>query len=417
MPHKPEPLTAATVKAAKPGRYGDGNGLYLVVKPTKARFWVFRYTMPGAKMREMGLGRAGADLAAVPLAEARKKAAALTIGVRGGIDPLMKRESEAAGKVVAAQAAAAKAVTFKQATAEYIESHKAGWKNAKHASQWANTLAAYAFPYFGSLAVSSVDTTHVLAALQPIWETKTETAGRVRGRIEVILDYAKAHGWRAGENPATWKGRLALALPARSKVTPVEHHPALPWGEIGGFLIALHKQPGIAARALEFAILTAARTGEVLGARWGEVDLQAKLWTVPAVRMKGGREHRVPLAVPSSTLLLAMAKLRTVDSPDAFIFPGAVAGSQLSNMAMAMALRRMKRADLTVHGFRSTFRDWTGENTDTPREVAEAALAHVLGDKTEAAYARSDLFERRRKLMDGWAAFCLLPPLSSPGGP
>ena len=415
MPRKAEALTAATVKTASPGRYGDGNGLYLVVRPTKARFWVFRYTMPGAKMREMGLGRAGTDQAAVPLVDAREKAAALIKGVRAGIDPLMKREADAAAEVAAAQAAAVKAITFKQAAGKYIEAHKASWKNAKHADQWTNTLATYAYPHFGDVPASSVETAHVLAALQPIWTTKTETAGRVRGRVETVLDYAKACGWRTGENPATWKGHLALTLPARSKVAPVEHHAALPWAEVGDFLTALRKQPGIAPRALEFAILTAARSGEVLGARWGEVDLQAKIWTVPAGRMKGKREHRVPLSVPCLVLLSAMATLRTRDSPDAFIFPGALDGSPLSIMAMAMVLRRMKRDDLTVHGFRSTFRDWTGEATATPREVAEAALAHVLGDRTEAAYARGDLFEKRRKLMDAWAEFCALPSIRREG--
>ena len=409
MPRKAEALTAATVKTAAPGRYGDGNGLYLMVRPTKARFWVFRYTMPGAKMREMGLGRAGTDKAAVSLAEAREKASVLMKGVRAGIDPLIKREADAAAEVAAAQDAAVKAITFKQAAGKYIEAHKAGWKSTKHASQWANTLATYADPHFGEVPVSAVETAHVLAALQPIWNTKTETAGRVRGRVEVVLDYAKACGWRTGENPAAWKGHLALTLPARSKVTQVKHHAALPWADVGDFLTALHKQPGIAARALEFAILTAARSGEVLGARWSEVDLQAKIWTVQAGRMKGKREHRVPLSGRCLAILGTMAALRTVDSPEAVIFPRAVVGSPLSSMAMTMVLRRMRRFDITVHGFRSTFRDWSGEATNTPPEVAEAALAHVYKNRTEAAYARGDLFEKRRKLMDDWAEFCALP--------
>ncbi len=409
MPRKAGALSAATVRTAKPGRYGDGNGLYLVVRPTKARFWLFRYTMPGCKMREMGLGRAGADLAAVPLAEAREKAAALMKGVRSGVDPLAKREADAVQVAAELQHAAVKAITFSDATTRYINAHEASWRNPKHRQHWANTLATYADPHFGDVPVSAVETAHVLAALQPIWNTKTETAGRVRGRVEAVLDYSKACGWRTGENPATWKGHLALTLPARSKVAPVEHHAALPWAEVADFLAALREQSGIAARALEFAILTAARSGEVLGARWGEMDLQAKIWTVPAARMKGKREHRVPLSVPCLPLLGDMAKLRTIASPDAFIFPGAVAGRPLSVMAMAMVLRRMKRGELTVHGFRSTFRDWTGEATATPREVAEAALAHVLGDRTEAAYARGDLFEKRRKLMDFWAEFCALP--------
>lgn len=409
MGRKATALTAAKVKAAAPGRYGDGNGLYLFVRSADARFWVFRYTRAG-KMREMGLGRAGADDSAVTLAEARTKAADLTKVVRAGIDPLDQRDIEAALAAAEAQQAAIRSISFRTVTERYLEAHEKTWRNPKHRQQWRNTLDTYANPHFGDLPVGDVGTEHVLAALEPIWRAKPETATRVRGRIESVLDYATAREWRSGENPARWRGHLANLLPARGKVAPVEHHAALPWSQIGDFLPALKAQAGVAAKALLFTILTAARSGEVLGARWGEIDLAAKVWTVPAARMKAHREHRVPLSEAAVTVLAGMATLRTVDSAEAFVFPGAQPHRPLSIMAMAMVLRRMKHGGLTVHGFRSTFRDWVGEATGTPREVAEAALAHSLADKTEAAYARGDLFAKRRRLMDQWAKFCSQPP-------
>jgi integrase len=407
MGRKATALTAAKVKSAKPGRYGDGNGLYLLVRSAESRFWVFRYTRAG-RMREMGLGRAGDDDAAVKLVEARDKAADLHKMVRAGVDPLDKRDADAAQAAADAQKAAIRAITFRSVAERYLAAHEKTWRNAKHRDQWRNTLDTYAHPHFGDLSVAEVRTEHVLAALEPIWRIKPETATRVRGRVESILDYASARDWRTGENPARWRGHLANLLPARSKVAPVEHHAALPWAEIGSFLAALKAQTGVSARALQFLVLTAARSGEVLGAQWGEIDLAAKVWTVPATRMKAGREHRVPLSEAALSVLTDMAALRTVDSARAFIFPGAAADRPLSIMAMAMVLRRMKRGDLTVHGFRSTFRDWVGEATGAPREVAEAALAHALADKTEAAYARGDLFAKRVRLMDQWAKFCVL---------
>jgi len=258
----------------------------------------------------------------------------------------------------------------------------------------------------GDLPAADVGTAHVLGALELIWRTKPETATRVRGRIEAVLDYAKVREWRTGENPARWRGHLDHLLPARSKVAKIEHHAALPWREIGAFMAVIRGREGIAARALEFAILTAARTGEALGGAWGEVDLSADLWTVPAARMKAGREHRVPLSAPALVLLGEMAKLRATDDPAAPIFPGQEAGRLLSNMALLMALRRMGRADLTALGFRSTFRDWVGETTGYPADVAEAALAHTQGDKTVAAFARGNLFDKRRRLM---AEYCAQP--------
>ena len=411
MPRRAAGLTALQVRTAKPGRYGDGDGLYLFVRSTEARFWVFRYVRCG-KMREMGLGRAGADLNSVSLAEARVKAADLMKVVRSGIDPLDKRETEAAETKAATMNAAARAHTFSSAAEKFIIAHEAGWKNAKHKDQWRNTLTTYAYTHMGDISVAGVTTAHVLAALEPIWRVKSETATRVRGRIEKVLDYAKAVGWRTGENPAAWKGHLALTLPARSKVAKVQHHAALPWTEIAAFMDELRGQAGISARALEFAILTAARSGEVLGVRWGELDLAAKLWTVPSERMKAGVEHRVPLSAAALAVLKEMAAQRTDDTAWAFVFPGGKAGQSLSIMALTMTLRRMKRSDITPHGFRSCFRDWAGEATHTPREVAEAALAHSLKSKTEAAYARGDQFEKRRHLMNDWAAYRAEPFVS-----
>jgi integrase len=303
---------------------------------------------------------------------------------------------------------AAKAVNFKECAARYIASHRAGWRNPKHAAQWEATLATYAEPVIGGLSVQAVDTALVLKVLEPIWTVKPETAGRVRGRIESILDWAKVRGYRAGENPARWRGHLDKLLLPHSKVRRVEHHAALPYAELPGFLVSLREQEGIAARALEFAILTAARTGEVLSARdGGEIDLLDKTWTLPATRMKAGKEHRVPLSARALAILKEMQAHRHPD--DAFVFPGAKPGRPLSNMAFLMLLRRMGRSNVTVHGFRSSFRDWAAERTNFPAEVAEMALAHTVSDKTVAAYNRSDLFDRRRRLMAAWATFCTAP--------
>lgn len=426
MPRRAAGLTAAKVLTAKPGRYGDGDGLYLVVRDNGTRFWVFRYTPKGGKMREMGLGRAPGgretnsdgsprekgpiDRNAVTLSEARDRSGVLYRMVRDGRDPLAQRDIDAAAKKAAAQVAAIKATTFRTAALDYVALHQATWGNPKHRQQWLNTLETYAFPHFGDEPVSAVETPHVLAALQPIWTTKPETASRLRGRIEMVLDAAKARGLRSGDNPAAWKGHLALTLPARAKIAKVEHHAALPWQEVSTFMGALEAQSGIAALALRFAILTAARTGEVIGATWREMDLDAATWTIPALRMKAGREHRVPLSEPALKVLSDVSKLRTTTDAEAPVFPGAVANRGLSNMAMLTLLRRMNRDDLTAHGFRSTFRDWAAETTAYPGEVVEMALAHVVGDKTEAAYRRGDLFEKRRRLMMDWADHCLTTP-------
>ena len=404
MPVRAAGLTAQNVKVAPVGRHGDGDGLYLLVRSKEVAFWVFRYTR-GGRMREMGLGRARGN-GKVDLADARQRVRELRDIIRKGVDPLEQRDAAAEAAKAAAQQAAIKAITFKTVAEGYIAVHAAGWRNAKHAAQWTATLVTYVYPHFGDVPVADVGTEHVLAALHPIWKAKPETAGRVRGRIEAVLDYAKAMKWREGENPATWRGHLVKLLPSRSKVAPVIHHAALPWAEIGTFMKLLRAQPGVSARALEFAILTAGRSGEVLGATWGEIDMTSKTWTVPAPRMKAGREHRVPLSEPAIVLLDKMKSVRITMEPGCYIFPGAGARKPLSGMAMTMALRRMKRGDITPHGFRSTFRDWAAEKTSFLNEVAEAALAHVVGDKVEAAYRRGDLFEKRRGLMEEWGQFC-----------
>lgn len=388
--------TARRVSA--PGLHADGAGLYLSVAPAKAegavsKSWVVRYTAADGRRRSMGLG----SYPEVGLAAARRQAVSIRDAARTGVDPLERRRETKR----AAAAAAAPTMTFKACAEAFIAVHASSWRNAKHAAQWGSTLATYVYPAFGDLPVGDIDAPMVVKILDPIWSTKNETASRVRGRVEAILDWAKARGHRDGENPARWKGHLQYALPARRKVARVEHHPALPFDEIGDFLRQLRGMDGVAARALEFLILTAARTGEVIGARWEEIDLDAKIWVVPADRMKAGREHRVPLSPAAVRLLEAFPEPRSE-----YVFGANGSETPLSNMALLMTLRRMKRADLTVHGFRSTFRDWAAERTNYSREVAEAALAHAVGDKVEAAYRRSDLFEKRQGLMRAWDDYC-----------
>ena len=387
-------LSAVEVKGiGQKGMYHDGGGLYLQVSAGGAKSWIFRF-MLGGRAREMGLG----PVHAIPLAEARRRAAECRRMRLDGIDPIEIRKVRRDQKKLEA----AKSMTFDACAAAYIESHKTGWRNAKHRDQWRNTLNSYAGPVFGSMPVQAVDVGLVMKALEPIWTTKPETAGRLRGRIEAILDWATVRGYRKGENPARWRGHLDKLLPPRSKVRKVEHHAALPYVELADFATALRSQDGLAARALEFLILTATRTGEVIGARWGEIDLEEKIWIVPAARMKAGREHRVPLSTAAVSILRKLKEVRESD----FVFPGGKKGKPLSNMAMLAVLKRMGWGDLTAHGFRSSFRDWAAERTNSPREVAEMALAHTVGDKVEAAYRRGDLFEKRRQLMEAWARFC-----------
>src|ERR1700704_2414441 len=401
-------LAAVSLKNLYSGLHGDGGGLWLQVTPNKrGRSWVFRYSFSG-KAREMGLG----SLDTIGLAEAREQAKQCRQLLKGTpitppVDPIEHRRALRAS----AKIEAAKTLTFKACAAAYIAAHQAGWRNPKHAAQWPSTLGAYVYPIFGDLSVQAIDTTLVMKALEPIWQKKPETASRLRGRIEAVLDWARAAGYRdGGENPARWRGHLQNLLMKTSSATKAarrasgrgEHHAALPYADIGAFMTVLREQAGTAALALEFTILTAARTGEVIGAKWEEVNLAERMWIVPAERMKADKEHRVPLSNAAMTILEQMADARDSE----FIFPGARPGQPLSNMALLMLLRRIDRGDLTTHGFRSTFRDWAGDCTDFPRDVAEMALAHTLGDKVEAAYRRGDGFQKRRLLAEEWAKFC-----------
>jgi integrase len=402
-------LTALAVTQTKRrGYYGDGGGLFLQVSATGAKSWVFRFKEAG-KLREMGLGATHT----IGLAEARERATGCRRLRLDGVDPIELRRT----KRLQAKLDDAKALTFRQCAEAYIKAHKASWRNPKHAAQWPSTLSAYVYPIFGALPVQAVDVSLVMKVLEQevrggldeepacLWTTRPETAGRVRGRIESVLDWATSRNYRQGENPARWRGHLENLLPKKSKVRRVEHHAALPYAEIGAFMAELRQQEGVAALALEFAILTAARTGEVIGAKWNEIDFAERLWTIPDERMKAGREHRVPLSDTALTNLEDLRKVRQAD----FVFPGGKAGRPISNMAMLMLLRRMGRGNLTVHGFRSSFRDWAAERTGFAAEVAEMALAHAVSDKVEAAYRRGDLFRKRRQLMDAWAQFCAAP--------
>lgn len=396
MPRKlSNALTPLAVKNAKPGRHADGGGLHLLVKETGARSWVYRFMLKG-KSRDIGLGAAGQG--GISLADARTARDALRLKVKAGIDPLEERQREATEALAAAQAAAIAGMTFKAVAEAYISANEASWRNDKHRQQWRNTLASYVYPVMGELPVADIGTAHVLKILEPIWQDKPETASRIRGRIETVLDAAKARGYREGENPARWRGHIAQILPPRSRLTR-GHHKAMPYEAIPAFMAKLREREAMAALALEFVILTATRTSEVLGATWAEVDLDKAIWTVPAARMKAGKEHRIPLSPRAVEILEAVKPLGK-----ASLFP-ADKGGKLSTMAMSMLLRRMK-LDCTVHGFRSGFRDWAAECTGYAHEVCEMALAHVIGNKSEAAYRRGDLFDKRRRLMADWATYC-----------
>jgi integrase len=390
---KVQQLSAIQVARMKePGRYSDGLGLYLQVAPGGSKSWLFRFQRNG-QARQMGLGPAHT----VSLADARRAAQEARLQLLAGQDPIDARRSVLA----AAAIARAEGLTFRQAAEAYIAAHRSSWKNPAHAKQWPSTLSAYVYPSIGALPVSAIDTGHIMHILEAIWSEKPDTAGRVRGRIELVLDWAKARGHRTGENPARWRGHLDKLLPPPTKVRARRHHPALPYKQAPKFMAALRKREGIAARCLEFTILTASRTGEAIGARWDEIDTKAGIWTIPAARMKGARIHRVPL----SKRVLAI--LKALPREGEFVFIGAREGQHLSNMAMLAVLKAMGRSDLTVHGFRSSFRDWAAETTNFPNEVAEMALAHAVSDKVEAAYRRGDMFAKRRSLAEAWATFCM----------
>jgi integrase len=377
----------------EPGRHAVGNNVYLQVTSERARSWVFRFEKNG-KGYHLGLG----SCSVVSLAEAREKGLALRKLLAAGIDPLEHRKAQRQQAAVAV----AKSLTFRAAAEHYMAAHESAWSNSVHRSQWTQSLAAYVHPIIGDLPVSAIDTALVTKVLEPIWLTKRETARRVRGRIEAVLDWAKAHGHRDGENPARWRGHLENLLPKRPKHDRPIHHAAMPYADVPAFMAELRQQDSAAAKALEFTILTAARSGEVLGASWGEID--GDVWTIAGSRMKAGRDHRVPLTERCLALLTGMAATK---QKDGIIFPGA-RGERLTPHTMPRLLERMGH-DATVHGFRSAFRDWCAEQTNFPREVAEAALAHVLDNKVEAAYQRGDLLLKRRALMDAWADYCAKP--------
>jgi len=373
--------------------YADGGSLYLRVAEGGSKQWIFRYVTNG-RLRDMGLG----PVHTLTLAEARERATEARKLRLDGIDPIAhKRERKAA-----LAAADAKQMTFRQCAEGFMRDNSAGWTNPKHRMQWETTLAKHVYPTLGSLPVSAIDTPLVLKVLKPLWERTPETASRVRGRIENILGWATVHHYRSGDNPARWNGLLEHALPARSKVARVEHHAALPYVEIPAFMSKVRQNTSTGARALEFIVLTAARLGEAINATWDEVDLAVRVWTIPAERMKAAREHRVPLSDAAIRLLRQMSAIRHSD----YVFPGARAGRPVGENTPVRLAKEAAGADITVHGLRSSFRDWAAERTSFPREVAEMALAHTIPNAVEAAYRRGDLFDKRRRLMDAWAEFC-----------
>ena len=394
--HRLKPLILS--RELKPGRYGDGGGLGLLVYRNGSRSWYFRYMVRG-RLREMGLG----SFQAVPLPEARKMAAELRLLKCQGIDPIEARRSKWREAEEAKAEAERACITFRQCGEAYIEAYRPSWRNGKHAEQWTASLETYAYPVLGDTSVQAVDTALVMKVLEPMWTSKPTTAARLRGRIENILDWARAKGHRTGENPARWRGHMENLLPRLTKIRVVQHHKALPYREIEGFMAKLREQDCMTAHALELLILTATRSGETLLARWKEFDLNAGIWTIPAARMKTAQEHRVPLSTAAKSLLANLAR----DPDSDFVFPGAKRGKPLCHIAMLSLLRRMGYARcITAHGFRSTFRDWAAEETDCPREVAEMSLAHRVSKGAEAAYWRGDLYAKREALMESWARYC-----------
>ena len=397
MPRIAKALSALEVErlTKEPGLHFVGvvPGLILQVGSSAAS-WILRTTV-GTKRRDIGLG----SYPGVSLAMAHAEARAARKSIKNGIDPVVERQANRS-KLIASQIAL---MPFSEAATKYIAAHESGWKNAKSAAQWNSSLVMYAFPVIGKISVADIETPHIIRVLEPIWTTKNETASRVRGRIESILDWATVQKFRTGENPARWRGHLEHLLAARKAVQTIEHHAALNYKAIGSFLVELRQQDGMGARALEFAILLAARSGEVRGATWSEIDLDAGVWTIPANRMKAKKEHRVPLGAVALNLLAALPRMAGSD----LVFPN-TKGTVLSDMTLTAVLKRMK-VPVTAHGFRSSFRDWAGETTAYPREVIEHALAHQLKDASEAAYARGSLFDKRRRLMDDWARFCSEP--------
>lgn len=390
-----ERLKAAALKWLPPRGtpYPDGSGLYFQVTGENARSWLYRYEMHGRE-RWMGLG----PFPAISLAAARKRAREARAMRADGRDPIEARDTEK----TAERLRKAGTISFEEAAGRYIKAKAASWKNTTHRKQWNATLATYAYPVIGKLPVSEIETPHVLKVIEPIWAEKAETASRVRGRIEAILDWATVRKYRHGENPARWRGHLQHALTERPKA---RNQPSLPYEDIPSLFADLRQRGGVTPRALELTILAATRTGETIGAQWPEVDLKSRIWTIPGARTKSGREHRIPLTPRMLEILKALPREET----NPFVFIGGKAGAGLSNMSMLSLLKEM-RPGFTVHGFRSSFRTWAREQTNFPREVAEAALAHIIKDKTEAAYARGDVLEKRRRLMAAWSDYCASTP-------
>jgi integrase len=392
-------LTAAALKRNKIGIYADGGGLYLQITKAKNggvnRSWLFRYKVGKDRDRWMGLG----PTHTISLAEAREAALQCRKARLAGIDPIAQRAERRAAEAQAS----AKAITFAEAADGYVRAHAASWRNAKHSVQWPASLRKYVFPTLGPVPVSAIDTPLVLKCLRPLWERIPETANRIRGRVEAVLDWSGAAGYRQGENPARWGGLLEHLLPSPSKTKPAQHHAAMPVAELPAFMAELRAQQGTAARALEFAILTAARSAEIFGAHFNEIE--GDIWTVPAKRMKAGREHQVPLARRATEIIEQMRAQRQ----GGLVFPGRDGSKPLGQTALRQVLKRLGRSDVTAHGFRSVFRDWCGDHTIFAREVAEAALAHAVGDKVEAAYRRGSALQKRAKLMEAWAQYLAAP--------
>jgi integrase len=386
-------LKALAVTRVGMGMHADGDGLYLQVRRGDARSWIYRYTLNGRE-RYLGLGSAKA----INLKEARELAQEARALRAKKIDPIEQRNKER----LAARIESAKAITFAQCTRDYITAHEAGWRSAKHVGQWNSTLETYAWPVIGHLAVRDIDTDLVVRIIAPLWSSKTETASRLRGRIEAVLDWAAAREYRDGPNPARWRGHLDKLLPSKSKVHKTEHFAALPYAEIPAFMAELRKHQSTSARCLEFLILTAGRTNEAIGARWSEINFKDTTWSIPAARMKAQQDHRVPLSPRAVAILLEQSARRESE----FVFPGMKGGRPLSSMAL---LTQLEGRSVTVHGFRSTFTDWAHECTDFSDIVIDMALAHKVSDKVQAAYRRGDLFEKRRRLMQDWANYCSRP--------
>lgn len=388
-------LIAITVKNQnKKGRYADGNGLYLQVTATATKSWIFRYKV-GQKSYEMGLGA----INNISLAEARLNAINYQKILYEGKDPIQERKAQR----IQNKNLTSPEQKFKNCAEQYINTHKSAWKNEKHIKQWKSILETYAFPIIGETNVKLIDLNMVLKILEPIWNNKTETAKRLRGRIENILDWAKVKKFREGDNPARWKGNLDQLLAAPSKIKNEIHFPCLPYNKLPEFISKLRLVNGISARALEFAILHASRSGEVRGATWDEINFDDKLWVIPSTRMKANREHRIPLSDQAICLLNQLPRIKNNN----YIFPSIRKG-MLSDMSLTSLIKRMGYNDITQHGFRSTFRNWAAEQTDHSREVIEYALAHKLKDRSEAAYQRSKLLDKRRILMNDWARYLYL---------